>query len=57
VFHDIEAFAGLDYLPPSFNAQDTWLERTGRSEWSDELAVIIAQHGRATTAPTAEPRR
>ena len=26
-FHDIEAFAGLDYLAPSITAQDAWLER------------------------------
>ena len=45
-FHDIEAFAGLDYLAPSITAQDAWLETTGRSEWSEELAVVVAQHHR-----------
>jgi hypothetical protein len=61
-FHDIEAFAGLDYLAPSINAQDAWLERTGRSEWSEELAVVVAQHHRFGTyrgrhARLAEPLR
>lgn len=61
-FHDIEAFAGLDYLAPSIRAQDTWLERTGRSAWSDELAVVVAQHHRFTPyrgphARLAEPMR
>jgi hypothetical protein len=45
-FHDIEAFAGLDYLAPSITTQDAWLERIGRSEWSEELAVVVAQHHR-----------
>ena len=48
-FHDIEAFAGLDYLAPSINAQDAWLERTGRTEWSEELAVVVAQHHKFRT--------
>ena len=61
-FHDIEAFAGLDYLAPSINAQDAWLEQTGRSEWSDELAVVVAQHHhfgtyRGPHARLAEPLR
>jgi len=61
-FHDIEAFAGLDYLAPSIDAQDAWLERTGRSEWSEELAVVVAQHHRFGTyrgrhARLAEPLR
>ena len=61
-FHDIEAFAGLDYLAPSIHAQDAWLERTGRSEWSEELAVVVAQHHRFGTyrgrhARLAEPLR
>ena len=61
-FHDIEAFAGLDYLAPSITTQDVWLERTGRSEWSEELAVVVAQHHRFGTyrgrhARLAEPLR
>ena len=61
-FHDIEAFAGLDYLAPSIHSQDAWLERTGRSAWSEELAVVVAQHHRFGTyrdrhARLAEPLR
>jgi hypothetical protein len=47
-FHDLEAFHSLDYLAPSIRAQDAWLERTGREAWSDELAVIVAEHHRIT---------
>lgn len=61
-FHDVEAFAGLDYLAPSIRVQDAWLERTGRSAWSDELAVVVAAHHRFTQyrgpyARLAEPMR
>lgn len=27
---------------------DAWLKRTGRTEWSDELAVVVAEHHRLT---------
>jgi len=47
-FHDLEAFTSLDYLAPSIAAQDTWLRRTGRAAWGDELAVIVAEHHRVT---------
>lgn len=61
-FHDVEAFAGLDYLAPSIRVQDAWLERTGRGAWADELAVIVAEHHRFTPyrgpyARLAEPMR
>ena len=61
-FHDLAAFAGLDYLAPSIRRQDAWLERTGRGAWSDELAVIVAEHHHARTyrgryAALAEPFR
>ena len=54
-FHDLEAFSSLDYLAPSIRAQDRWLAQTGRSQWSEELAVIIAEHHRLTpyTGPHA----
>lgn len=45
-FHDIAAFDTLDYLVPSIEAQDAWLERTGRENWSSELALAVAQHHR-----------
>ncbi len=45
-FHDLAAFDTLDYLVPSIEAQDAWLLQTGREDWSDELALIVAQHHR-----------
>ncbi|MCV7314974.1 HD family phosphohydrolase [Mycolicibacillus parakoreensis] len=45
-FHDLAAFDTLDYLVPSIQAQDTWLHRTGRQAWSEELALMIAEHHR-----------
>jgi hypothetical protein len=45
-FHDLAAFDTLDYLAPSIAAQDAWLERTGRTAWSDELALVVAEHHR-----------
>jgi hypothetical protein len=47
-FHDLGAFDTLDYLVPSIQAQDAWLLRTGRARWSDELAVMVAEHHRLT---------
>lgn len=45
-FHDLAAFDTLDYLVPSILAQDAWLHRAGREAWSDELAVVVAEHHR-----------
>lgn len=45
-FHDLAAFDTLDYLAPSIEAQDAWLKLTGREAWSDELALIVAEHHR-----------
>ena len=42
-FHDLAAFHTLDYLVPSIKAQDAWLQQTGREDWSDELALIVAE--------------
>jgi hypothetical protein len=47
-FHDIDAFSSLDYLGPSIGTMEAWLQRTGRSRWADELAVIIAKHHHLT---------
>lgn len=56
-FHDLAAFDTLDYLVPSIEAQDQWLQQTGRAAWSDELALIVAEHHRlrryAATRPYA----
>jgi hypothetical protein len=43
-FHDIDVFSSLNYLGPSICTMDTWLQRTGRGAWADELAVIVAKH-------------
>jgi hypothetical protein len=45
-FHDLAAFSTLDYLVPSIQAQDAWLRNTLRDNWSDELALMIAEHHR-----------
>jgi hypothetical protein len=46
-FHDIAAFDTLGYLVPSIEAQDGWLLRqNGRETWTDELALIVAEHHR-----------
>jgi hypothetical protein len=56
-FHDLAAFDTLDYLVPSIEAQDAWLQQTGREAWADELALIVAEHhrlsGYAATRPYA----
>jgi hypothetical protein len=54
-FHDIAAFDTLDYLVPSIEAQDAWLQQTGRAAWSDELALIVAEHHRLSGYGPARP--
>lgn len=54
-FHDLAVFDTLDYLVPSIAAQDDWLERTDRRAWSDELAVVVAEHHRLTGYPAGRP--
>ena len=54
-FHDIAAFDTLDYLVPSIEAQDAWLQQTGREAWSDELALIVAEHHRLSGYGPARP--
>ena len=50
-FHDLAAFDTLDYLVPSIAAQDAWLRDAGRANWSDELALVVAQHHRLSRYP------
>ncbi|MCX2710907.1 HD domain-containing protein [Mycolicibacterium sp. J2] len=54
-FHDLAAFDTLDYLVPSIVAQDAWLQRTGRTQWSAELAVMVAEHHRFTRYAAPRP--
>ncbi len=54
-FHDLAAFDTLDYLVPSIAAQDAWLQETGRGNWSDELALVVAQHHRLSRYGPARP--
>lgn len=54
-FHDLAVFDTLDYLVPSIVAQDAWLQRTGRTQWSDELAVMVAEHHRFTRYAAPRP--
>jgi HD domain-containing protein len=54
-FHDLAAFDTLDYLVPSIAAQDAWLQQTGRQSWSDELALIVAEHHRLSGYGPSRP--
>ena len=45
-FHDLAAFETLAYLVPSIAAQDAWLRANALEDWSDELALIVAEHHR-----------
>lgn len=54
-FHDLAAFDTIDYLVPSIEAQDAWLAETGRDSWSDELALIVAEHHRLLTYGASRP--
>jgi hypothetical protein len=54
-FHDLAAFDTLDYLVPSIAAQDAWLRQTGRDSWSDELALIVAEHHRLSRYDANRP--
>lgn len=54
-FHDLAAFDTLDYLVPSIQEQDRWLAQTGRHVWSDELALVVAEHHRLSGYPATRP--
>jgi hypothetical protein len=54
-FHDLAAFDTLDYLVPSIAAQDAWLQQTDRESWSDELALIVAEHHRLSAYDPNRP--
>ena len=54
-FHDLAVFDTLDYLVPSIQAQDAWLQQTGREAWSDELALIVAEHHRLSRYRSSRP--
>jgi hypothetical protein len=54
-FHDLAAFDTLDYLVPSIEAQDAWLRKAGRQHWSDELAVMVAEHHRLSRYGPSRP--
>jgi hypothetical protein len=49
------AFDTLDYLVPSIEAQDAWLQQNGRETWSDELALVIAEHHRLSRYGPTRP--
>jgi HD domain len=54
-FHDIAVFDSLDYLVPSIEAQEVWLRQNGREAWSDELALIVAEHHRLSRYGPTRP--
>ena len=50
VFHDIAAWPddNLDYLRPSADAADTYLDQIGRSDWKPEMRLMIEWHHKLT---------
>jgi hypothetical protein len=40
---------------PSIEAQDARLQQTGRQSWSDELALVVAEHHRLSGYGPARP--
>lgn len=54
-FHDLAVFDTLDYLVPSIEAQDAWLQQTGREAWSAELALTVAEHHRLFKYGSSRP--
>jgi len=50
VFHDIAAWpdGNLDYLGPSEDAADAYLDQTGRSAWKPEMRLMIEYHHKIT---------
>ena len=50
VFHDIAAWPGgnLEYLSPSADQADTYLEQIGRSAWKPEMRLMIESHHKIT---------
>jgi hypothetical protein len=47
-FHDLLVFDSLDYLVPSIEAADRWLDTTGRGDWKRDVALICAMHHKLT---------
>jgi hypothetical protein len=45
-FHDLGIWTDgtFDYLPPSIRAASAYLLRTGRAEWTPEIATMILEH-------------
>ena len=56
-FHDIAAWPNdnLDYLRPSADQADAYLEQSGRSDWKPEMRLMIESHHKIT-AYTQESR-
>jgi hypothetical protein len=50
-FHDIGVFPSgtLDYLDPSSDAADAYLDETGRSAWKPEMRLMIQWHHKITS--------
>jgi len=50
VFHDIAAWpdGNLDYLDPSADLADAYLDQTGRSAWKTEMRLMIEMHHKLT---------
>lgn len=50
VFHDIAAWpdGNLDYLKPSADAADAYLDKIGRGAWKSEMRLMIEWHHKIT---------
>ena len=50
VFHDIAAWpdANLDYLDPSADLADAYLDEAGRGAWKPEMRLMIEMHHKLT---------
>src|SRR5258705_10277852 len=50
VFHDIAAWpeGNLDYLRPSADAADAYLDEIGRGAWKSEMRLMIEWHHKMT---------
>jgi len=50
VFHDIAAWPGgnLEYLSPSADQAEAYLEQVGRSAWKPEMRLMIESHHKIT---------
>lgn len=56
-FHDLGMWPGdqIDYLDPSIELAQQYLQRTGREAWSKDVSMMIEYHHRFRKCPAAFP--